>query len=457
MDFAYYYMSEQKAREHLSEDQGYDDLDRDQYVSVWNFARAVARDNNVVQAELSLDRAARDRAEALKRRPVPPMPKQRSTKFRRVSAETEGTTNINEVCSAGPIPVEKSEVLDKVFSICESVGEWCDHYVGGESEVNTRRQLLTRALRNFETQNLKSKLAALNAYRAWMDSRHESPMRFARGDVLPLVEFLLERTQGGGTAAQNMFQSLAWWKKYAGLRFPMEHPTLLQFKGAEVTHVPKQTTPFSPQFGALFLGAMCLIPAGAVAIFSQIVALFMLSGVRWKHFQLSTFMEKKGGFLVFRCWRGKRRVGGLRPSFDWAVCRWLRDGTDMFKDLPTFFEKLQSGMEGEKAFLCPDVDAGTGGMTNETNFKKKKISDSRFLELVRGLIVFLNLGDEIPANGIKTYTFRRYLTTLALALRLGSSDRAAIGDWLEKPVRKVKRQTRKQCSKCRPSMQKKDT
>ena len=48
-------------------------------------------------------------------------------------------------------------------------------------------------------------------------------------------------------------------------------------------------------------------------------------------------------------------------------------------------------MKGEEAFLCPDVDTGTGGMTNETNFKKKKISDSRFLELVRGLIVFLNL------------------------------------------------------------------
>ena len=53
-DFAHFYTSEQELREHLANDQGHDEVDRDQYASVWSFARAIAKDSNDVYAQMDL-------------------------------------------------------------------------------------------------------------------------------------------------------------------------------------------------------------------------------------------------------------------------------------------------------------------------------------------------------------------------------------------------------------------
>ena len=140
-----------------------------------------------------------------------------------------------------------------------------------------------------------------------------------------------------------------------------------------------------------------------------------------------TLVSADAEFLYAYCRKGKRRVGGTRPGYSWAVPRVAVPGCS-FKSIVSALNSL--GLPG---FLIPTMRSAAGywGL-------KRKCWDSKpmgYYQMVRTLRMVLRASGMPVAEARKrTYnSMRRFLPTLAGILQAPDSIKQAIGSWEEVP------------------------
>ncbi|CAE8633156.1 unnamed protein product [Polarella glacialis] len=177
------------------------------------------------------------------------------------------------------------------------------------------RTLILRPVLRLQSKRVGALLSSLRRWKVWC---HEQKIDFTKASVVQLGRFLNHVAEGGPTAAAALHQQLAWWQGTLGFPIQIQAGLLADFR----LHTPGHSVVAAPalepgEFYQLLLLVMGL--QGTVYQFGLLLILVCLGCIRWEHIQRSVLVEATPQFLLFRCWRGKRRQQGARPPYEWAA------------------------------------------------------------------------------------------------------------------------------------------
>ena len=144
------------------------------------------------------------------------------------------------------------------------------------------------------------------------------------------------------------------------MKFPIDSPLLMDFRHKGMDHCAKQAGPLELVLVMGLLGAAA--SGGPRVVFASLVILLLSACLRWTHAQRSCICRTTEKFVYGRCSRGKRRIQGTRPGFDWAAPRtWLR-GSDVPGDVCSFLQRFWDEVSSTTAerWLVPDLTMEKG-------------------------------------------------------------------------------------------------
>jgi len=118
----------------------------------------------------------------------------------------------------------------------------------------------------------------------------------------------------------------------------------------------------------------------------------------------------------------------------------LAEGFGTLAPLLGFFEELYERSPSCN-FIVPDITLIDGRLQPHCIWSPRKMSQSKFLELVRGLLAAAGLQPSI-AETTSYKTLRRFMPTLGEALGFDEPDAQSIGNWIEVPKGAFKRTSR---------------
>ena len=132
---------------------------------------------------------------------------------------------------------------------------------------------------------------------------------------------------------------------------------------------------------------------------------------------------------------------GARPGFTWTAPRFLEPAVDVLGPLEEFFNERDGAMGHQAQFVVPDiVIKGRAGVSPDSEFDFKPMGYAKFVDLMRRLVQALGFQPE----RVTTYSLRRFVPSLADALKFPDSWAQAVGEWAEVPKGQDRRAHRAQ-------------
>ena len=332
--------------------------------------------------------------------------------------------------------VEKA--LMAIFYECGERGLKWEHATTPE-HAQVRDNNVRHALVNFSTKSLKTHLAAWRRWTRWCNSRTTDPPDPVAPARLHVSTFLQSIRGNGPTAAMGVISGLQWFEEHIGTPFHTDAPQLASFwsRAADVQPSKKRRSgqaevPPPSVFHRLliFLSLQRGVPAAVntPSIFVALVLTVLIGCVRFAHAQVSRVNRVTARFILFRCEAGKRKVDGVQEPFNWAVPRVLAPGIDLWHFLGPLYDLMP-----DCSFVFPDLMVGKwSGLGKDTRWVQQAMTYERFSRLWRGLLTSLNFC-EVWISSYTTYSLRRWLPTIAGALKFSREQKQAIGNWVEVP------------------------
>ena len=257
------------------------------------------------------------------------------------------------------------EALDELFAVWEEMGpdgdQWQPCQAGEES---ARRRLMLRPFVEMEQKRVAALLAALRRWRKWNQSRNLELGTQDHNDLWPSAirfgEFLESVSGGGSTAAPGLMASLKWWHDHVGVPFPINERIITDFKKAGQSH---EISPALPVALILWFRMIAVARAskGAISVFVRLLLLITMACARYKHVQDSTLLETTDRWFRFKRAKGKRRVQGVCPPFDYLVPRIAAPDLDIGPPLVRLWESLASQIDGKLTFYHPRYEGAVVG------------------------------------------------------------------------------------------------
>eukprot|EP00435_Cladocopium_sp_Y103_P017200 s2946_g4.t1 len=271
-----------------------------------------------------------------------------------------------------------------------------------------------------------------SAIRRWVKFAMDQGYPVRTPTPLQLSEFLRRVGTGGPTASASMFQAMKWFEQNMGVRFHTEHYLIQPHRFHHPHHTGVQKEELQPWefINILLLAARS---KGTKQVLTSFMLQAAVSCVRFEHFQRSTMTTGNDQWLQFCCSQGKSRKQGARPKYDWAMPEVEHQGYSLLAVIRDFVkhEALPEATYMWPALvLCPD---DLWQVHDGTPFNvAKRMSRSRFLELLRGLLMEVG----VPRDGAMVAGFnrlRRFMPTLGNCLQYDPLALQAIGNWCDIP------------------------
>ncbi|CAE8669858.1 unnamed protein product [Polarella glacialis] len=175
-----------------------------------------------------------------------------------------------------------------------------------------------RNFREFDEGQLRSKLSVLKRWQKWYEAKQPRDQPYWLPSANAVSAFLASVSEGGPTAASGVFQGLLWRSTFVGIPFHLSDPSVCSFKTKDAGHSEERVPPIDLMTFDRML-SLSLALQGSISIFAACVILMLSACLRFAHLQRSTLLRVQDGCLVGTCTRGKRRVAGVRPPFDWRL------------------------------------------------------------------------------------------------------------------------------------------
>ncbi|CAE8612721.1 unnamed protein product [Polarella glacialis] len=288
-----------------------------------------------------------------------------------------------------------------------------------------------RNFREFDEGQLRSKLSVLKRWQRWYEARQPRDQPYWLTSANAVSAFLASVNEGGPTASSGVYQGLLWWSTYVGIPFHLSDPSVCSFKTKDAGHSEEPVPPIDVMTFDRML-SLSLALQGSISIFAGCVILMLSACLRFARLQRSTLLRIQDGCLVGTCSRGKRRVAGVRPPFDWATPLVIQPGRNPFAQILLMHSELRQRMGCEPAFAIPDMAIVNGRLSASSAILPKPMSLPKFTEIFQSLL----RGFQLPEKQIlsfASYSLRRFLPTLADIFMMEPEHRAAIGNWIETP------------------------
>eukprot|EP00435_Cladocopium_sp_Y103_P062373 s244_g24.t1 len=218
-----------------------------------------------------------------------------------------------------------------------------------------------------------------------------------------------------------------------GMKLPTNHFLVLPYKYLPATYTATQAIELQPwELVNLVLYARRL--RGSNLVLACFLLQCAVSCIRFEHFQRSKPVDDHLGWHRYKCSKGKRRIRGARPGYEWATPEVSWQGFSMLKVLGEFY---RHECLGTTSFLWPQVQLDPSDLweihEGSPFLVDKPMSRSRFLEIFRGALHQIGVPMEL-ATTAGFNKLRRCMPTLGNVLRLDDSELQAIGSWVEVPA-----------------------
>ena len=327
---------------------------------------------------------------------------------------------------------ERTPILDMMFEVVLASG--CHNVLFG-FEGLVRMPLESRPLfdRKLQVVPLEALKGHRRAFKRWVTYHAEhcpAEMPYWQPPALALSQFLLHVSRGGPTAAKGVYSALKWWREALGIPLPVMDGLVAHWAVAEPGHC---ATPKPPMSVDVLLAVLSAAPRlrGTMASAAAWLLLPLVACLRFAHVQRSSQLKLVGDQVRGVCSKGKRRVGHVRPPFEWAAPARV-GGFELGKQLVLDFEETRARLP-HADFLIPDIAFGRANPLAANSAKLlTKMSIGKFTLLLRAVVQAI-----VPAEdghcGLCSYSLRRFLPTVADKLMLPGDLRDAIGGWHERP------------------------
>ena len=259
-------------------------------------------------------RAMMDGAEKLKKARLeqPTLPPVKAMRARRLDATGSSALSVAVLparAKDGPVEAKMSALTEEITTIYRHVAEEGEKWLSG-ADTPTVAAYVRRIVRNYDKEGLTAKVRFIARIRSWAATKQ------LEGVLKYCPQFLMETSGNGPTVATTLYHAAEWWRRHLGVPFPTLHAMNMVFRRPDGEPINRQREAFSPKVVVNLIDAYRSMGAGAVKEIVRLVVLFIASGLRWKHYQTSTFLSIDPDTIIFSCpaENGESRGLGLASS-----------------------------------------------------------------------------------------------------------------------------------------------
>ncbi|CAE7513603.1 unnamed protein product [Symbiodinium sp. CCMP2592] len=305
-------------------------------------------------------------------------------------------------------------------------------------ELKVRAEVLPLFMRLLEKVS-DSKLAALvSTLKRWIrfaECHLPADVVYWMPSAMTLSAFLQQVAQGGPTASVNVYHNMRWWVEHMGLPLPVQDPLVAMFKQPPTGYAAKQRTPIA--LGVFFhLCGMLQSTTGTVKAFIAWALLLCTACLRFAHLQRSVNLRCENSLLSALCKKGKRKQQGVQQPFVWCVPACPAPSVCIAPILLLEYGELCVA-KSDVDFIIPDLQLPRSGRLEPGTPKLlRRMSRAKFCELMRSLLRAIGVQDE-DVDQLSSYSFRRFMPTLADCQDASYEARLAVGNWVEAATDKV--------------------
>ena len=272
----------------------------------------------------------------------------------------------------------------------------------------------------YEHGTLYRAAAAWNRWQVWAKKHRPTADPFAPQPVA-LAAFFKSLELRGPTAASGAFTSLEWIRRHARIDLPLDAEVVAHYRHPQAGHAAEQQKPLHLQAFAKLISILEDSAAPWRRCAAALALRVLLSGLRFAHVRRAS-REHESCTPRTEVWKVSRGKQKGRGGFKTASPTHVKESMD----LSSFIDPLQSDMPAAEAdLLLPDIVIGANGLDGGCKFGPGPMSRDKFLDIVASL-----LEDAAPAK-LTTYSFRRWLPTIAGALDMPIDRRRDLGNWVD--------------------------
>jgi hypothetical protein len=277
------------------------------------------------------------------------------------------------------------------------------------------RAACVRRISKFEARVVYQHLRVWEQWRSWSE-RRKLPLL---ASALPIVEEFIESFTEAPTAARARWNSMAWLRTHLRSPYsvdPVHKPGRAATDG-KVT--AEQQAPVCEPELLVYLEqrATELRRAGDWRFSIVLGALIESYGcLRFAHLQRSNLKQRNAAAFTGECFRGKARVAGTRPGFQWQ-CPSV--GITGIPIAVWIFEAWKRWHKVRPQHLGIACDYITGNA----------VSLAQYNTVIKEILAPALDEDSASAPSVSSYSFRRILPTLADIRQLPWEKRTPLGGW----------------------------
>jgi len=285
----------------------------------------------------------------------------------------------------------------------EAVSEWIDAF---------RDQLASR----FETGTLRSARSRWFHLQSWL---HSSGTHSAFPRDVELRKYLLCISVKGPTVAPSAWASFEWLRRHLGLPLPMESPLVLEFAKA-VNHEQKQVPALALQAWKRLATTAC--GSSPFKWAAALILRVIVMALRHAHVRRATMTEASPGRQTWRISKGKSKDRG---AYSISMPTSTQPTSALFSELHDEMVK-QLGTEAATTVMLPDITI----LKDNVVIQPRHCSYHKFSQALK--VLSEDSYENSPESSVSSYAARRFLPSVAAALKLSEEERDALGAWAGK-------------------------
>ena len=287
--------------------------------------------------------------------------------------------------------------------------------------------------RNFPEERLRAHISTLRRWIKWHAAHVPAEVMYWKPTPIWLARFLEHVSRGGPTASPQVYASCKWWFSVVGLPLPISDGLVEAWASPVNEHVVQPRTPLAL---ALFWAMLKALKTanGSIASFLTWTVVLLISCLRFAHGMRSHSLRLQDGFLRAICARGKRRVQGRYPPFEWALPAQVTQTIDLSRQLLLDWAELERELQAPPNFIVQDLAVPPGQQLCATTPRiAKPMPLLKFNALLRAVGLGLGAKPE-EAEKLSSYSLRRILPTAAEVMQFAPHECQALGNWAEIPA-----------------------
>jgi hypothetical protein len=326
-------------------------------------------------------------------------------------------------------------LLEVVFEVAVALGnkslrqsDAIAQYKAASDVPEVVKQSFLNQFKNLDTETIAKRVSCFKRWATYSASHLPSDTDILHPDSQSMIKFLASVSKAGPAAAADCFKLLQWWKTTVGVPLPLLDPAVSSWSTRDPEYSLQQRTPL-PIF--VFVQALKLAQSavGTISRFAKFVLLLLMACLRYKHLNISMRLRIVNDFLRGTCPRGKRRVQGSRPAFDWACPLGLAKDKPILAELVILQQEFREKLGKEPGFVIPDIVLDPNGkVSSSSKILLQPMPLPKFIRVLQSFCLACGM-DQATAKNVTSYGLRRFLPTVAGSVKLPEHLAEAIGDW----------------------------